>query len=87
MDREKLNKFYEFLDREVPQEGGCMLCKVVSKAKKVLTEEEYDKIDYFVIVRLTIANGFMFLINSRFWYDYKFLFDNEWEVIYKRHSA
>lgn len=29
----------------------------------------------------------MFLINGRFWYDYSFLFDAEWEIIYKRHNA
>jgi len=49
-DKEVLDKFYEFLDREVPQEGGCMLCKVVHEVEKY-NSEKFTKIEYFVIVR------------------------------------
>lgn len=80
-------EFYNFLNREVPQEGGCMLCKVVHKQYRITEEREVDVIDYLVIERHKTSNGDTFTINDRFWYDYENLFNVEWEVIYKRHSA
>ena len=81
----------EFLDKETPKDGGCMLC--LAKYKQKGHDHETEKYifeptieEYMLVERRTISNGDMFLINGRFYYDFDFAWDGEtpWEILYKR---
>jgi hypothetical protein len=82
----------EFLERETPQDGGCMLCLVTYKYMKYDLEKrcdvEKDVKDYFLIERHNISNGFLFTINTRMHEDYRFVWadgnENHWEILYKK---
>ena len=82
--------FKEFLDKETPKDGGCMLCIAKYKEKRYDHETEkyiFEPIeDYMLVERKTISNGDMFIINNAFYYDYDFTWDEEtpWEILYKR---
>ena len=67
----------EFLEYETPQHGGCMVCEVI---------KDDGKNEFLLIERRRIANGDMFLINGRFFYDYKFMWDenSKWKIIFKK---
>ncbi len=84
-------KFKEFLDKEVPGEGGCMVC--LAKYNMSLFDSEQDKNvlkekkEYFLIERYKIANGYIFTINKRPYYDYDFTWEDktsDWEILYKK---
>lgn len=70
-------KFEEFLNKETPTEGGCMLC--------LAKYEDRHREEYMLVERLKCANGDIFLINKRFHYDYDFTWDEQtpWEILYK----
>lgn len=78
-------KFYDFLERECP-EKGCMVCSVKEKRKNVLSGEEREVTNYYIIEKHKIANGNIFNINGRFWYDYEWLFDLEWKILFKHYE-
>ena len=76
MDREKLDNMFEFLDKETPTYGGCMVCQ---------TFNHNGKQDLLLVERRKFATGDGFTINMRFWHDYDFLWDVEkpWEILWK----
>ena len=90
MDSRK--EIFDFLMKETPDEGGCMLCLVtydfseysIKEQKSVVKERK----EYFLVQKHKIANGYMFTINGRFFYDYDFIWNdgnkNHWEILYKR---
>ena len=65
----------EFLDKETPPEGGCMLVAIPRKD---------GRLEYLLIERFKTGTGVMFTINDHLYYDYNFMWDNNWEIIYKR---
>jgi len=73
-------KFDEFLDKETPKEGGCMLCLVKYKVNG------HPKDEYMLVERHKCANGDVFTINKKFDYDYGFMWDEQtpWEILYKK---
>lgn len=75
-------ELYEFLLKETPDEGGCMLCLVTYKIN------DYDLKEYFLIERHNISNGVMFTINGRFFFDYEFVwtYENHWNILYKNYG-
>ena len=82
-------EIFDFLLKETPEEGGCMLCLVTYKVHDYDLKEKKtilkDRTEYFLIEKHNISNGVMFTINKRFFYDYDFVWKNEnhWEIIYK----
>ena len=79
----------EFLDKETPQYGGCMLCLAKYKIKDydfdTHTSVDKPREEYMLVERHKIANGDMFSVNKRFFYDYDFAWDENapWEILYK----
>lgn len=72
----------EFLDKECPKEGGCMVVEFQEVGKNRPT--------YFLCERFKAANGDMFLLSGQFYFDYEFLWEEterEWNIIYKREVA
>ena len=82
----------EFLKKETPAEGGCMVClaKYPSRAFDRNKKEFVSvvKEEYMLVERHTISNGEMFTINKRFHYDYDFTWDEQtpWEILYKKEA-
>lgn len=82
-------KFEEFLNKETPTEGGCMLCLAKYKVKEYnpdIQEYEYlPKEEYMLVERRKCANADLFTINGRFCFNYDFTWDEEtpWEILYK----
>ena len=82
--------FIEFLNKETPKEGGCMVCLAKYPDNKFdLNKNEFIpavKEEYMLVERRKIANGDMFYINKRFFYDYDFTWDEQtpWEILYKK---
>lgn len=80
----------EFIDKEAPTYGGCMLCLARYKANiydhEAKKEEEKIKEEYMLVERYKIASGDAFFVNKKFYYDYEFAWNEEmpWEVIYKK---
>lgn len=74
--REKLDSLYNFLEENHPGYGECMLCKTFYKENKTR---------YLLIEKMKASNGDIFTVNSSFWWDYTFLWDNEnpWEILFK----
>jgi len=80
-EKELAKNMEEFFLKETPDDG-CMVCRV--KHPVVLySGEEKEVIEYFLITKKEVSNGKMIFINSRFWFDYHFLFEFAWEIIYK----
>ena len=83
---------YEFLLKETPDEGGCMLCLVTYKIYDYDLKEKKnilkDKKEYFLVEKHNISNGVMFTINGRFLFDYEFVWENEnhWNILYKNYG-
>ena len=68
--------FFDYLDKNVPSYGGCEVFE---------TQEKAPSSHYVIAVRVKIADGDMFLLNGRFYYDYGFMFDQDkWKAIYKK---
>ena len=68
--------FFEYLDKNVPAEGGCVVLE---------TQDETAPTHFMVAVRVKSSNGDMFLLNGRFYYDYSSMFEpDKWKVIYKK---
>lgn len=82
---ENKEKFYGFLKGECP-EKGCMVCSVKEKSINALTGEEREVTNYYIIEKHKISNGNMFIINGRFWYEYEWLFDLEWKILFKHYE-
>lgn len=84
--------FEEFLKKETPRDGGCMLCLARYKVRyyDCLDDGYAEKIkeEYMLVERHNIANGDMFNINKRLFYDYDFTWDEQapWEILYKKES-
>jgi len=84
--------FYNWLLKETPEEGGCMLCLVTYDFKDYSIEEKKyvlkERKEYFLVQKREIANGYMFTMNGRFFYDYDFIWENgnknNWEILYKK---
>ena len=82
-------EIFDFLLKETPEEGGCMLCLVTYKIYVYDLKEEKnvleDRKEYFLIEKHNISNGVMFTINKKLFYDYEFVWKNEnhWEILYK----
>jgi len=69
----------EFLDKECPKEGGCMVVEFQEVGKNNPT--------YLLCERIVTAKSDEFLLNGRFYFDYDFLWEEtegEWNIIYKR---
>lgn len=84
--------FNEFLNKETPKEGGCMVCLAKYQEKKFdRNKNEFVPVvkeEYMLVERHKIANGEMFYVNKRFFYDYDFTWDGEtpWEILYKKET-
>ena len=75
-ERDMTDLFFEYLDKNVPAEGGCAVFE---------TQDKVASSHFIVAVRVKISNGDMFLLNGRFYYDYSFMFEpDKWKVIYKK---
>lgn len=84
-------EYTEFLNKETPAAGGCMLClakcmetKYDIYQKKHVTVEKQE---YFLIERHTITNGDLFTLNKRPYYEYQYDWDHrvrDWEILYKK---
>ena len=83
--KEAMDKFYDFLMKESPDKG-CMVCSVTEKRESVIDGEEKEITRYYTIEKRKVANGYMFIINGRFWYDYEWLYDHEWKILYKHYE-
>lgn len=84
--------FEEFLNKETPGYGGCMVCLAKYKLKNY-DPDTHDftykpKEEYMLVERWKIANGDMFIINKRQSFDYDFTWDEEtpWEILYKKEA-
>lgn len=90
MNDKLLKEFFNFLDKHTPAVGGCMVCIAKFKRKVYnsdIQEYEYQPSEeYMLVERRKTANGYMFTINKRFFYDYEFTWDSEmpWEILYKK---
>lgn len=84
--KEERKKMYDFFLKETPDKG-CMLCKVVYEDKMFDLDEKkevkYTRTDYFLVEKRKVSNGDIFLLNGNLSYDYEFLFDKDWKIIYK----
>ena len=72
----------EFLNKETPTYGGCMLCFATYYNKG-------EKTKYLFIERVKSASGDMFIINCRLFYDYNYVWDGktkDWEILYKKEA-
>ncbi len=84
--------FEEFLNKETPGYGGCMVCLAKYKIKNYdpnINDYTYKpKEEYMLVERWKIANGDLFIINKRQSYDYDFTWDEEtpWEILYKKEA-
>ena len=82
--------FEEFLNKETPKEGGCMLCLAKYKADEHNSDirelEHRPREEYMLVERHKCINGDVFTINGRYHYDYDFTWDEEtpWEILYKK---
>jgi hypothetical protein len=82
--------FNEFLNKETPKEGGCMVCLAKYKVKDYNSDiqayEYHPKEEYMLVERHKCANGDIFTINKRYYYDYDFTWDEQtpWEILYKK---
>ena len=80
---------YDFLNKETPSYGGCMLCLAKYKRRDWNPDkkEEVDELreEWMLVERVKISNGDMFTVNTRFFYDFEFAWDekNPWEIRYK----
>ena len=73
-------KLIDFLNKETPTYGGCMLCF----ATYLIGREETD---YLLIERVKLASEDTFIINHKMFYDYDYVWDNktkDWEILYKK---
>lgn len=79
--------FEEFLNKETPKEGGCMLC-LAKYNPDIQAYEYHPREDYMLVERHKCANGEVFTINKRYHYDYNFTWDEEtpWEILYKKEA-
>lgn len=69
--------FFDYLDKNIPSYGGCAVFE---------TQDKAPSSHYVIAVRVKTADGEMFLLNSRFYYDYRYMFDQDkWKVIYQKH--
>ena len=70
-----MKEFKKFLEDNHPGIGECMVCLSVGEERK----------EYLLIEKHEIANGFLFTINSRFFYDYDFLWGKTgpWKICWK----
>lgn len=83
--------YREFLDKETPKEGGCMVCLVTYEHieySSVRHEEiPMEKKRFLLIERHKCSNGFIFTINGDMYYDYDHMWTDrtkDWEVLYKK---
>lgn len=75
-------KLIDFLNKETPTYGGCMLCLATYSLFN-----NREKTKYLLIERSKSASGDMFIINNRLFYDYDYVWDNktkDWEILYKK---
>ena len=83
-------KFDEFLNKETPKKGGCMVCLARYKQKDYNLDTQADEYipreEYMLVERHKSTNGDVFTVNKRFHYDYDFTWDETmpWTVLYKR---
>lgn len=80
----------EFLKKETPAEGGCMVCLAKYPSRTFdCNKNEYVSVvkeDYMLVERHKCANGEIWTINKRPYYDYDFTWDETmpWEILYKK---
>ena len=75
-------KLIDFLNKETPTYGGCMLCFATYY-------NNGEKTKYLLIERVKSASGDMFIINCRLFYDYNYVWDSKtknWEILYKKEA-
>lgn len=69
-------KLIDFLNKEVPNEGGCIVCLAKYMVKDYnpdIQAYEYNpREEYMLIERYKCANSDIFTINKKFHYDYDF---------------
>ena len=72
-----MNKFDEWLDKNVPAAGGCLVA---------MDDTKKESVKYYLIVRCISGNGTpMFIVNGNFHWDYEEFFNSEnWKIVYKR---
>lgn len=77
MKNDVLKQMEEFLNKETPTYGGCMVCRAIG---------EDNRQQLLLIERHKFANGDGFTINMRMFYDYDFLWEErkeDWKVLWK----
>ena len=78
MEKDKaLYELADFLEREAPPHGGCMVCRVTRKERK--------EPEFLLVERVQYASGGSFTINHRMFYDYDFVWreNPDWEILWK----
>ena len=68
--------FKEWLNKNVPQVGGCLLA---------MDDTIPDEMEYYLVERKkdSIGNSF-FLVNGNFHWDMECLFNENWKIVYKK---
>ena len=82
--------FGEFLVKETPSYGGCMLCHA-KYYKQTYDENKHEFVpelreSYMLVEKHKITNGDMYTINGRAYYEYNYAWDEKmpWEILYKK---
>lgn len=83
--------YREFLDKETPKEGGCMVCLATYKHTEYSSVRHEDipmeKKRFLLIERHKCSNGFIFTVNGDMYYDYENMWKEritDWEILYKK---
>ena len=84
-------KYKEFLEKETPKDGGCMVCLATYEHREYSSVRHEDipmeKKRFLLIERHKCVNGFIFTVNGDIYYDYEDMWKNrtkDWEVLYKK---
>lgn len=77
MNNNAVKELEQFLNKETPTYGGCMVCRAI---------DENNRQQLLLIERHKFANGDGFTINMRMFYDYDFLWEGkvgDWKILWK----
>lgn len=76
-------KLIDFLKKETPSYGGCMVCL------STYNDDYQERTVYLLVERVETKTGDMFTINGRLFYDYNYAWDykvKDWEILYKKEA-
>ncbi len=77
MKNDVLKEMKQFLNKETPMYGGCMVCRAIDK-----NDRQY----LLLIERFKFSNCDGFTINMRMFYDYDSLWEEkkeDWKILWK----